>query len=47
MNFINDKNKRISRSFTMYAVEGGGHGGSVMLKLVRIASDAPPAPRHL
>ena len=33
--FIKDKKKQISKSFTMYAVEGGGNGGTVMLKLVR------------
>ena len=35
MGFIKDKKKQISKSFTMYAVEGGGNGGTVMLKLVR------------
>lgn len=33
MGFIKEKKKQISKSFTMYAVEGGGNGGSVMLKL--------------
>ena len=39
--FIKDKKKQISKSFTMYAVEGGGNGGSVTLKLVRPRAPAP------
>ena len=36
--FIKDKKKQISKSFTLYAVEGGGSGGIVTLKLVRCAA---------
>ena len=38
MGFIKDKKKQISKSFTLYAVEGGGSGGIVTLKLVRCAA---------
>ena len=38
MGFIKDKKKQISKSFTLYAVEGGGSGGIVTLKLVRCGS---------
>jgi len=45
--FIKDKKKQISKSFTMYAVEGGGNGGTVMLKLVRPASPPMPLQCHV
>ena len=44
MGFIKDKKKQISKSFTLYAVEGGGSGGIVTLKLVRCAAHC--ASRH-
>ena len=42
--FIKDKKKQISKSFTLYAVEGGGSGGIVTLKLVRCGNAPPGTP---